>query len=102
MPDSASRQFQIPIDHPCLEGHFPDDPIVPGVVLLDSVRAAVREWKPEHRIKAIPTAKFHRPLYPSEIFTVTLTESSPQSLGFVCHRDHEKLASGVLTLEFIV
>ena len=31
----------IPSDHPSLPGHFPDRPIVPGVVILDEVVAAL-------------------------------------------------------------
>ena len=30
-------------DHPCLAGHFPGRPIVPGVVVLDHVIAALEE-----------------------------------------------------------
>lgn len=29
--------FSVPADHPALPGHFPDRPIVPGVLLLDRV-----------------------------------------------------------------
>ena len=29
--------FTIPADHPALPGHFPGQPIVPGVVVLDRV-----------------------------------------------------------------
>ena len=35
---SISKQFVIPADHPCLAGHFPDNPVVPGVLLLDKMR----------------------------------------------------------------
>lgn len=99
MPESIHRQFQISAQHPCLDGHFPNEPIVPGVVILDLVRLTAREWKPETRIKAFSTAKFHLPLYPDEAFTVTLTETGILSLRFVCHRGDQKLASGSLTLE---
>ncbi|MCI0653647.1 MAG: hypothetical protein L0Y38_06395 [Methylococcaceae bacterium] len=99
MPESVRRQFRIDAKHPCLDGHFPDEPIVPGVILLDLIRVAVREWKPESRIKAFSTAKFHHPLHPDEPFTVTLTESGNSSLRFVCYRGDQKLASGSLTLE---
>ena len=31
--------FRIAADHPCLPGHFPGQPVVPGVVVLDRVLA---------------------------------------------------------------
>jgi 3-hydroxyacyl-[acyl-carrier-protein] dehydratase len=99
LPESVCRQFRIDANHPCFEGHFPDDPIVPGVILLDRVRLTAAEWKPDTRIKSITTAKFHHPLYPDQLFTVTLTEAGIWSLRFVCYRGVQKLASGSLTLE---
>lgn len=35
-------QFRVPADHPSLPGHFPGNPIVPGVLLLDHVLHALR------------------------------------------------------------
>ena len=47
MNDSPSIQKQITItpDHPSLAGHFPANPVVPGVVILDHVRQFIEEWK---------------------------------------------------------
>jgi 3-hydroxymyristoyl/3-hydroxydecanoyl-(acyl carrier protein) dehydratase len=99
LPESVCRHFRIDADHPCLDGHFPGRPVVPGVILLDLVRLTIREWKPETRIKSFSAAKFHHPLGPDEPFTVTLTETGLLSLRFVCCRGDQKLASGSLTLE---
>lgn len=99
MPEFICRQFRIEANHPCLDGHFPDEPVVPGVILLDLVRQTVLEWKPETRIKAFSAAKFHYPLRPDEPFTVTLTGSGLTSIRFVCRLEDQKLASGSLTLE---
>ena len=33
--DRSSMRFSVPVDHPALPGHFPGNPIVPGVVTLD-------------------------------------------------------------------
>lgn len=99
MANSISRDYVIAADHPCLDGHFPGDPIVPGVVLLDTMRMQLHQWRPQLYITAIPQAKFHHPLRPGEPFTITLMERSPSKYRFECLRGANKLASGFLHTE---
>ena len=54
--------FTIPASHPSLEGHFPNNPIVPGVVILDEVINIVKKIKSEFTVTAIPMVKFTQPL----------------------------------------
>jgi len=55
--------LRIARDHPALSGHFPQQPIVPGALLLDealhSIDAAAHRWR-------IASVKFHRPAQPDE------------------------------------
>jgi 3-hydroxyacyl-[acyl-carrier-protein] dehydratase len=58
-----SEKFHIAAGHPALPGHFPGTPVVPGVVLLDHVVAAVESgWK--MRVVGFAQVKFLRPLLP--------------------------------------
>jgi 3-hydroxymyristoyl/3-hydroxydecanoyl-(acyl carrier protein) dehydratase len=57
--------FRIGADHPALPGHFPGQPVVPGVVLLDMVAAAIARWKGA-TITGMPQVKFVQALLPDE------------------------------------
>ena len=70
------REAIINDDHPSLPGHFPGNPIVPGVVLLDQVRISVSMWRHGNIITALPQVKFHLPLFPEQAFTIHLEEKN--------------------------
>ena len=58
-------QFAIPATHPSLPGHFPNHPIVPGVVLLEALLACLPPGL------TLLSAKFTAPVLPGDIVTVT-------------------------------
>jgi 3-hydroxymyristoyl/3-hydroxydecanoyl-(acyl carrier protein) dehydratase len=63
----VKHSTEIALNHPALEGHFPGNPIVPGVVLLDQVIAAFKkEQGRDINIHKIPWVKFLSPLEPGE------------------------------------
>jgi 3-hydroxymyristoyl/3-hydroxydecanoyl-(acyl carrier protein) dehydratase len=65
MSDTSVTQFVVPADHPSLAGHFPGNPIAPGVVLLDVVLAAIQAQRP-CSLQSIPSVKFLQPVRPDE------------------------------------
>lgn len=94
-----SESYSIPANHPSLAGHFPDAPIVPGVVLLDYARDLLQVWQPRSRIKTLSQAKFLQPLSPQQRFTITLTQVSAQTVKFECLSDAHKLICGTFIVE---
>lgn len=83
---TGAGEIALPVaaDHPSFDGHFPGRPVLPGVVLVAEVMAAI-----ENFTKAGPTdwvlssAKFVRPAFP----------------GQPLHLRHERLASGAIRFE---
>jgi 3-hydroxymyristoyl/3-hydroxydecanoyl-(acyl carrier protein) dehydratase len=90
------QAFCITADHPCLDGHFPGDPIVPGVVLLDRVIAAAEDNG--HRIAGVSRCKFTAPLYPDETCVMTWAAPVDDTLRFACFGPRGVLARGRLRL----
>ncbi|BCT92130.1 hypothetical protein LYSHEL_11540 [Lysobacter helvus] len=86
-------QFVVPFDHPSLPGHFPGHPVVPGVVLLDHVLAAIETTYGPLGALRLPQVKFVQPLLPGERAQVELEGEAPR-WRFRVLRDGVLLASG--------
>jgi len=71
----ASHTFVIDAGHPCLPGHFPGRPLVPGVVILDRVVAAVEATHGPLGAVRLPQVKFVQPLLPGESATIALDDA---------------------------
>lgn len=85
-------------DHPSLPGHFPDTPIVPGVVILDEVAAALAKWHADYQVTGIPTVKFLLPLKPEQPFTISLTAAKDAEVDFCCHAEGRMIVEGRLEI----
>lgn len=68
-PDGV-QHCTVPDAHPSIPGHFPGDPIVPGVVILARVAEAIRTHFPHIELGVLLNVRFHAPLKPGESFCV--------------------------------
>ena len=89
----------IAADHPALADHFPGNPIVPGVLILDEVLQVARQWRGSVKLKAIESVKFSSPLNPGDAFSIELREAGSSEIVFECRYAGTMLASGTLTVE---
>lgn len=85
--------FTIPADHPALPGHFPGQPIVPGVVLVDRVIEAIEAGQGPLPPLRLPQVKFLQPLLPGQSAQVQLQGDAPR-WRFRVLRGDTVLASG--------
>ena len=89
------RPFCIGADHPSLPGHFPGHPLVPGVILLEQVAMALREWRGQ-RLARVADAKFVAPLLPAEAALVRFTPTAAERIRFDIFRGDTLLARGTI------
>ncbi|HEY8025797.1 MAG TPA: AMP-binding protein [Burkholderiaceae bacterium] len=90
-PQPADRVVEA--NHPALEGHFPGNPIVPGVLLLSEVVQLASRIRP---VQGIRQAKFHMPLLPGQRHTINLAPGKPGSIKFDIAHGGGIVASGLL------
>ena len=89
--------MRIAASHPALPGHFPGHPVVPGVVLLEAVAAALpRHMGGPVRVTGFPVVKFLAPLLPEREFDVVFSASRAGQMAFEIVANGAKLASGTL------
>lgn len=86
--------FTIASDHPSLPGHFPGRPLVPGVVVLDRVIAAIEAQQGALGPMRLPQVKFLQPLLPGEAARIELDGAAAPRWRFRVLRDETLIASG--------
>lgn len=98
-PSFTVRQAIEP-DHPALPGHFPGQPIVPGVILLSYVEQALRRQLGAHiRVDGVPMVKFVAPLPPGQAFEIQVEAIAPAAVRFTIRQQERLIASGQVRLQ---
>ena len=85
-------------NHPTFPGHFPGTPLVPGVVILDEVLAALIEWREDLQLTGVRIVKFLAPLQPEQAFTICLTVRNEHAaeVNFCCRAKDCVIVEGQL------
>jgi 3-hydroxymyristoyl/3-hydroxydecanoyl-(acyl carrier protein) dehydratase len=91
-----SFNFTVPASHPALEGHFPGNHVVPGVVILDEITYQLALKDPLMKIAGIPQVKFLKPLKPGVVVDVSVNEKKPLLYQFTCSTNEGVIANGQL------
>lgn len=96
------RTVTIGSDHPAIAGHFPGNPVVPGVVVLDEVIQSLREQHGRPlKVIGLPAVKLSSPLRPDEALTISIHTEDPGCATFVCHAGSRPIASGTIQFRHV-
>jgi 3-hydroxymyristoyl/3-hydroxydecanoyl-(acyl carrier protein) dehydratase len=86
--ERIAREIVVDASHPSLPGHFPGDPVVPGVLLLAEVERVLRERG--LRIVGCTRIKFVAPVSPGQRCVLDVALGDLNAVGFTM-----KLPAGV-------
>lgn len=89
-------QFVIPADHPCIAGHFPGCPIVPGVVVLNQVLAAMNLKGAQPGPLTLSQVKFFNLLRPGQLARIDCEQIGQRWRFRVWH--DRLIAQGIVTM----
>lgn len=97
--DAASGHFHVPADHPAFAGHFPGQPVLPGVALLAFVMRAL-QGQPALQASLgqtpqIAQVKFISPVLPGSDLRVAL-QAQGRGVAFEVQREGQAVAKGQL------
>ncbi|MBX5472380.1 MAG: hypothetical protein IRZ23_07955 [Acetobacteraceae bacterium] len=92
-------RFAISREVPSLDGHFPGQPVVPGVVILAECVSLIEAALGKGPVVALRDVKFRRPLGPEENVAVRYVLPAPDRVNFAGYVGDAVLISGVALLE---
>jgi 3-hydroxyacyl-[acyl-carrier-protein] dehydratase len=82
----AEQRIDIPDAHPCYAGHFPGQPILPGVLLLQRVMVfAQSQLASPLKNFSLVNVKFLAPVLPGAKLSVNFISSHPTEHKFTVH-----------------
>lgn len=93
-----SAQFEFERDLPSLDGHFPGDPIVPGVVLLERAMNAIAASLGDARPVEIKWAKFRAPVRPPARISLVGRREPGGIVRFELRQDERLVLDGALQI----
>lgn len=94
-PASCVRTLRFDATHPSFVGHFPGQPIVAGVLLIEAAASALLAWR-GLSVRQVIDAKFLAPLRPDETAELELVALDGGRFRFTVRRGADILVRGTL------
>ena len=96
--DRVETALSIAADHPAFPGHFPGRPVVPAVVLLAEVLAAIEQATSRPpQAWTLLNAKFLAPVGPGDEVVIAHEATATGGRKFDVRLGHAVVATGLLT-----
>jgi 3-hydroxymyristoyl/3-hydroxydecanoyl-(acyl carrier protein) dehydratase len=90
-------RVEIPVDHPCFPGHFPGQPILPGVLLLQRVMALAQTSLVSPIDECtMHNIKFSASVAPGDVLDVQLTGTPSNEYRFTVRVVQGEGADGIV------
>lgn len=86
-------EHQFLSEEPYFTGHFPGNPVVPGVVIIDTVLGYLVDEDARVQVAAIPKVKFTEPVLPGQPLRFEISCSYPK-VTFKVFREKSLAAEG--------
>jgi 3-hydroxymyristoyl/3-hydroxydecanoyl-(acyl carrier protein) dehydratase len=104
MSEAGATRIRIEGNEPYFAGHFPGDPMVPGVVILEHVIDAISRRGGagplssglSHTARRIDGVKFLAPLRPGDELDIELESLEAGTVRFVCRSAGRLIATGTI------
>jgi 3-hydroxyacyl-[acyl-carrier-protein] dehydratase len=89
--------FRLAADHPCLAGHFPGHPLVPGVLALDAALLAIGESLGAE-VAGLQAVKFLAAILPGDEIAICRAAPEAGRVRFECRRTDQVALRGTALL----
>lgn len=101
--DVFETEISFPADEPFFRGHYPGNPVTPGVILVDrAVKAAERMIGCGVSLKGMKKVKFSRSVFPDEAVALKLERKGEGEISYSFSKDGTLCASGILVFSLCV
>lgn len=101
MPDALNdaRPWVLAADHPAFAGHFPGEPILPGVAILAAVLDAIGTRAGLSGRSHWRVAKFHSPARPGDALLIALTRRAGDQFAYSVTAGERLVADGLVAID---
>lgn len=85
---------------PFFKGHYPGNPVTPGVMLIDRAVSAVEEMLGRKIVlTGMKKVKFSSPVFPDDVVALKLEAHGDGEVAYSFCRDDVRCASGILNFQ---